>query len=141
MSQENVELVRQALNAWIEVDEGLADPGRLYEFLTPDATWEMGVLASWLGGTSEIRGLDEFLEARAAWTEPYDDWSYRAEKILDAGSNGVVAAFRQRGKPRGCDSWVEMRYGVVYTVEEGLITRCQVYATPEEALEAAGLRE
>jgi hypothetical protein len=37
MSEENVELVRQALNAWIEVDEGLAHTGRLYEFFAPDA--------------------------------------------------------------------------------------------------------
>jgi hypothetical protein len=34
-----------------------------------------------------------------------------------------------------------MHYGLVYTVEKGLISRADFYATPEEALEAAGLSE
>jgi hypothetical protein len=34
-----------------------------------------------------------------------------------------------------------MDYGLVYTVEEGLISRAEFYAIPEKALEAAGLRE
>jgi hypothetical protein len=33
------------------------------------------------------------------------------------------------------------RYAIVYTVDGGLIRRAQVYATPEEALVAAGLSE
>ena len=38
-------------------------------------------------------------------------------------------------------AWVEMHYGIVYTVEEGSISRAQFYTTAEEALGAAGLRE
>jgi hypothetical protein len=47
----------------------------------------------------------------------------------------------QRGKLAGSDSWVGLRYGIVYTLEEGLIRRAAVYASPEEALEAVGLAE
>ena len=137
MSRENVEVVRDALNAWIEVDEGLAEPDRLAEFFVPDAIFAMGKR---LGG-AELRGVDEFLAWRATWIEPYEEWSYSAEKILDAGANRVVAMFHQRGKLRDSDSWLEWDYGIVYTVEEGLITRGEVYATPVEALEAAGLSE
>jgi hypothetical protein len=36
---------------------------------------------------------------------------------------------------------VNERYGLVYTVEGGLIRRVQMYRTPDEALKAAGLRE
>jgi ketosteroid isomerase-like protein len=57
------------------------------------------------------------------------------------GANRVVVTLYQRGRPRGGDSWVEMHYGLIYTVEEGLIIRVQFYATPGEALEAAGLSE
>ena len=52
-----------------------------------------------------------------------------------------MAIFHQRGKPHGSNSWVEMRYGIGYTVEEELITGGNLYATPEDALEAAGLSE
>jgi ketosteroid isomerase-like protein len=136
----NVELVRQALNTWIEVDEGLADPGRLYEYFAHDVTLDLSGVFE-LVGIHETQGLDEFLQFRAAWAEPYDDWSYSADTVLDGGANVVVATFHQRGKPHGTDSWVEMRYGFVYTVEAGMITAVAAYGTPEEALEAAGLRE
>ena len=52
-----------------------------------------------------------------------------------------MATLHQRGKPHGSDSWVEMDYGIVYTVEKGLISRADFYAPPEKALEAAGLSE
>jgi ketosteroid isomerase-like protein len=140
MSQENVELVRDFLNACIDVDEGLAAPQQLNEFISPDGTFDMTTYSGW-PGPREFRSMDEFLEFRAAWMEPYDEWRYDVEKILDAGVNRVVATFHQRGKLRDSDSWVEMHYGFVYTVEEGLIMRTELYATPEEALEAAGLRD
>jgi hypothetical protein len=62
-------------------------------------------------------------------------WPTRTTSFASC-ENGVVATFHQRGKPHGSDSWVEMDYAIVYTVEEGLITRGKVYATPKEALEA-----
>ena len=63
------------------------------------------------------------------------------ETLLAAGVNGVGATLHQRGKPRDSDSWVEMHYGIVYAVDEGLITGARLYPTPEEALEAAGLSD
>ena len=139
MSQQKVELIRDFLNAFTEVDEGLADPQRLTEFVTPDATFDLGTIAP-LVDRSEMHSVDDFLEFRAVWMAPYDDYMYEVEKLLDAGANRVVATLHQRGKPRASDSWVEMHYGIVYTVESGLIKRAEFYATPEEALEAAGLR-
>jgi ketosteroid isomerase-like protein len=138
MSQENVELVRSFLNAFFEADEGLVDPQRLEEFAARDT---VATFSGFMQEETTLRGVDEFLEFRAAWIEPYDDWSYEPEKILDAGANRVLVTLHQRGKPRGSDSWVEMHYGIVYTVEEGLIRRAEFYATPEKALEAAGLVE
>ena len=138
MSQENVELVRAALNAFAELDEGLIDPQRVEEFFADDVITTF----SGFGFLDEqtLRGW-EFLEFRAAWMEPYDDFMYEPKEILDAGANRVVVTLHQRGKPHGSDSWVEMDYGIVYVVEERLIRRAEFYATPEEALEAAGLRE
>ena len=148
MSQENVEVVRDFLNTFLEVDEGLADPQQLTELAAPDATFDLGAFSAVVERSearsakrSEMRSLDDFLQFRAAWIEPYADWSYEAEKIVDAGANRVLVTLYQRGKPHGSESWVEMHYGIVYTVEEGLIRRAEFYATPEEALEAAGLSE
>jgi ketosteroid isomerase-like protein len=135
MSEKNVEVVRQFLATFIEVDEGLVAPGRLNEFSAPEATI---VLPEPMGGEHHV---DQFIELRAGWMEPYDEWEYEPEKFHDAGENRVLVLFHQRGKLRDSDSWIEMHYGIVYTVEEGLITGARMYLTPEEALEAAGLSE
>jgi hypothetical protein len=134
----NVELVRNSLNAWIEVDEGLAEPSRMYEFFAPDMFFASDDMPE---GLRELHGIDAFLEWRADWIASFDDWWYRPEKILDAGANRVVGLFYQRGKLHGSDDWTQMRYGIVYYLEGGLITGGKLYVTPEGALEAAGLSE
>jgi ketosteroid isomerase-like protein len=134
----NVELVRECLNAWIEVDEGLAESRRMDEFFARDAVFAME--ETFLEG-GELHGVDEFLEWRAGWIESFDDWTYRPEKIVDAGANRVVGLFYQRGKLRHSSSWIEMRYGIVYCLEGGLITGGKMYMSPEGALEAVGLSE
>jgi ketosteroid isomerase-like protein len=56
-----------------------------------------------------------------------------------AGEDQVLLQAFQRGRLTGSTSWVEFRYGLLYTLEGGKIVRVRAYATPEEALEAAGL--
>jgi ketosteroid isomerase-like protein len=139
MSQENVELARAALARWVEVDEGLVAPERLLEeFFAQDAI----ATFSGFGPIDEqtFRTL-EFLEFRASWMEPYEDFRYEPTEILEAGEDQVVVVLHQRGRPHGSDSWVQMNYGMVYTVDGKLITRADFYATPEAALDAVGLQE
>jgi ketosteroid isomerase-like protein len=138
MSRENVEVVWSFLAAFAELDEGLVGRERVEEFIAQDAITTFSGLGFLDDQT--LRGW-EFLEFRASWIEPYDDFIYEPKEFLDAGGNRVVVTLHQRGKPHGSDSWVELDYGIVYTVEEGLISRADFYATPQQALEAAGLRE
>jgi ketosteroid isomerase-like protein len=141
MSRENVELARAALNAFAQLDEGLVGTERMREFFAQDVVTTLSGFAGFAEEERTLRGADEFLELRAAWMEPYDDFDYEPMKIIDAGGNRVVITLHQRGKPHGSNSWVEMDYGLVYTVEEGLISRADFYANPNAALEAAGLSE
>jgi ketosteroid isomerase-like protein len=133
MSQENVEVVRKGIAAFMESE-------RLSEFFAPDVVWDMGTFSGW-PGQSEFCGLEEFNHFLEAWIEPYDRWSYEVDKVLDAGGNRVVVTVHQRGKPRGSDSWIDARFAIVYTIEGELIQRGQVYASADEALEAVGLSE
>jgi len=141
MSQENVEIARAALNAFAELDEGLVGPEQVAQLFGQDPITTFSGFAAFLRKKRTLHGADEFLKFRAAWMEPYDDFIYEPVRIVDAGANRVVVTLHQRGKPHGSDSWVEMDYGLVYTVEEGLIRRADFYATPQKALEAAGLSE
>jgi ketosteroid isomerase-like protein len=138
MSQENVEIVREFLATFAELDEGLVGRERMFELSAEDAITTYSGFG--LLDEQTIRP-SEFLEFRAAWMEPYDDFVYEPKRFLDTGANRVVVTFHQRGKPHGSDSWVGMEYGVVYTVERGLIRRADFYAPPKKALEAAGVSQ
>jgi ketosteroid isomerase-like protein len=134
MSEENVEVIRRAIAEFTEAQQVPS------ELVAPDAIWDLSSWPAW-SGQQEFHGLDAFLAFFAEWIGAYEDWDQEVEGVIDAGGSQVVEITRQRGRLRGSDSWIEWRYGIVYTVEEGLIRRGKVYATPEEALEAAGLSE
>jgi ketosteroid isomerase-like protein len=89
----------------------------------------------------EFRGFEGFVEFIEIWIEPYDDFRIDLEAVIDASDDLVVAVLRQSGRLRGSASEVEMIYGVVYEFEDTKIRRASAYATPEEALEAAGLSD
>ena len=60
--------------------------------------------------------------------------------MVDAGEQ-VVVSLHVIGKMEGTQAEFDMRLGIVFTVRQGLIVRGREYATPEKALEAAGLQE
>ncbi len=131
MSEENVEIVRRVTTEFTETQQ-------LSKLIASDFVWDLSSWPAW-SGQQEFHGRDAFVAFFAEWTGAYEEWDQEVEDIIDAGGNQVVETTRQRGRPLGTDSWVEWRYGIVYTVEEGLVRRAKVYATVDDALEAAGL--
>jgi ketosteroid isomerase-like protein len=131
MSCENVEVVAATFREF----KTTQSPTR---FTAPDFVWDMRTFQGW-PDEDEYRGGDGYMTFFAKWTEPYDEWDFDVEDLVDAGHDRVVAIVRQRGRLRGADSWVELRFGALCTLAEGLIQRMQIFTTPEEALEAVGL--
>jgi ketosteroid isomerase-like protein len=134
MSEENVEVVRRVTTEFTERHQVLS------ELVDPDFIWDLSSWPAW-SGEPEFHGIDGFMAFFAEWIEAYEEWDQEVEGVVDAGGSQVVEITRQRGRLRGSDSWIEWRYAIVYTVEDGLIRRGKLYASPEDALEAAGLRE
>jgi ketosteroid isomerase-like protein len=133
MSQENVEIVRRVVTEFAETQQ-------LSELVAPDLVWDMRSWAGWTG-QAEFHGHNGLMAFFAEWTDAYEEWAQEFESFIDAGGSQVVVAAVQHGRLRGSDSWVDMRNVFLYTVEDRLIRRAEVYASPEEALEAAGLSE
>jgi ketosteroid isomerase-like protein len=133
MSEDNVEIVRSGLGVFTST-------GELSAAIAPDLVWDMSTFQGWPEDPLYHRreGFGGFL---AAWRDPYDDWSLSVEQVLDAGGDQVVALVTQRGRPHGSDSEVHLRYGLVFSLDDGLIRRIQAYATAAEAMEAVGLRD
>ena len=124
--------MRRAMAAFQETQQLLA------EVYAPDWVWNMGTFTGW-PGQAEFTGTAAFNEFLVDWIGPYREWEIEWERIEDAGEHRVVGVMRQQGRLQDSESWVDLRQGVVWTLENGLIQRVDVYATPEEGLAAAGL--
>jgi ketosteroid isomerase-like protein len=133
MSQQNVELVAARLRAFQATL-------RATDITAPDFVWDLSTLEGW-PDAPEYVGPEGFNEFFARWTEAYDEFEQRLEDVIDAGDEHVVSIIRQRGRPRGSESWVDLRFGIVFTVTNGDIRRARVFRTADDALEAVGLSE
>ena len=134
MSEENVEIVRRALEAW-----GRGEPKAVADLLDPDVEWSMPPnipdAGTYTGRDEVVRRLEEFLEA-------WDDLAVTVEELVDAGDR-VVALVRYSG--RGRESGIEIggmgTDAQVWTLRNGKALRVQLYGGTADALEAAGLSE
>ena len=98
------------------------------------------VWLSVVGGVSETVGLEGMSQAMKDWMESWEQVTTAAEQLIDAGDQVVVIAeWRGRGKTSGV--FTTWRYGSVYTLRGGKVTRIDSFTDPAEAFEAVGLSE
>jgi ketosteroid isomerase-like protein len=128
MSQQNVEIVRRALEAYRDGDfEGalaLGHPNIVSTRVDPDG--------------AVYHGHDGLRRLMADWVEGFEEWSYRAQEYIDAGDI-VVVHIRQWGRGVGSGAPVEADNWLVYALEDGLITRVHIYSDRAQAYAAAGV--
>jgi ketosteroid isomerase-like protein len=133
MSQENVEIVRRAYEAFAE-----PDMEAVMTLVDPEA--EIDVTRTHLDGRV-FHGHEGLAELLGSWVEVWDEFSAELVEVLDAGNDTVIAVVRESGSPPGTRSRVEHQRGVVYTVREGLVKRYEEHPDKASALEAVGLSE
>jgi ketosteroid isomerase-like protein len=129
MSEQNVEIVRAALEAFRrgEVDIALehAHPDMVSKRIDPDG--------------AVFHGRDGLLALMADWVESFEDWSYRAEEFIDAGEH-VVVRVHQSGRGAGSGAMVDGDIWLTYAFEHGKVKRFTLFADRERAFEEAGIR-
>jgi ketosteroid isomerase-like protein len=132
MSKENVEVVRRGYEHF-----GATRDFR-QEIFDPDFVWDMSTFP-WPEQQvyPGIEGAREFI---ADWLDAWEDWRIEVEQLLDAGDD-VVAIVRQRGRSKATRLPVDMHFAQLWTLRDGKQLRMRMYADPDDALRAAGLRE
>ena len=109
MSQENVEIVRRVSEVFqAAVERG--DPGAVFDMdaIADDAEWvtpRFPVSEEWL----VLCGREEFAEWFGTWTEDFEDWSMRIERVIDAGGDRVVVLTQQSATGKASGVPVELR--------------------------------
>jgi ketosteroid isomerase-like protein len=131
MSQENVETVRAMYKAF---DRGDADGALAY--------FDPGVVvdASHRVDGRVGRGHEELVAILGEWMGTWDEWREEVEVIRDAGDRVLVIS-TQRGRGKGSGAEWANRFGMLYEIQGGKISRWTIYDDPHAALEVAGLRE
>jgi ketosteroid isomerase-like protein len=134
MSQENVEVVRAAFDAYIrgEIDEVL----RLCDenIVITQAPEVPGV-------SPQQYGHAGVLEAFAIWPEQWDDFRVEIERVIADPGDHVVVATRQRGRGKQSGVEVDAEFTFVFAVRGGKIAEWRIFVRQDQALDAVGLRE
>ena len=133
MSQENVEVARQAYEAW-----NRGDLAWLLDHMTEDFEFQTGLGFADLDAV--YRGKEGWRRFAQTWQEAWEHITVRVERIEDL-DDGIVALLTFDGTGRGSGVEVSVRVGHVATVTEGRMSKLVSIAGWEEALEAVGLRE
>jgi ketosteroid isomerase-like protein len=133
MSEENVEIVRKAIDAF---DRG--DLDAWLGFLSPEVVWESLPLP---GFRDVYRGRAGAREWRELLLEVFKEAHLEIEEITALSDDRVLIVSRVTGRGRGSGVPVERPSCEVSWLADGLITRRQVFWTRDEALEAAGMAE
>jgi ketosteroid isomerase-like protein len=135
MSKENVEVVRRALEHFTVAAnwEGALD------LFAPDVEWEV---RPDLPDAEIYKGHTGLRRLLARFDEVVDDMWIRAEEFIPASRDAVIVPLRWGGRGRASGvEFEESRETWTFTVRSGAIAQVREFATREEALEAAGLRE
>lgn len=132
MSEQNVELVREAFQAW---DSNDAD--EFAQHLDPVFEYEVTY-----GPEKGVhRGWQATVDAFDQWQEPFSDYHWKPETFLDAGDEHVVVPFIEGGHGRASGVQIEQRPAFVCAVRDGKILRLTEYPTTADALAAIGRSE
>jgi ketosteroid isomerase-like protein len=131
MSEENVEIVRRHIEAYLAGDNEAA-----LAAYDPEVEFDVSIRPE----GHVYRGPDGIVEAVRTWTGTWEDYKIEVEEIIDAGEN-VLVVDRQTGRGKGSGVPLDQQTFWVYSLRDGKIVRVVWLPTREEALKAAGLSE
>jgi ketosteroid isomerase-like protein len=136
VSQENVEIVRRLIALGEQAREGgLTSPP--LDLVAPDMEID---LSRRVFNPETYRGFDGWLRLNDQLREVWAEWKATLERIV-AVDDRVVSIQTVRGWGRGSGLETEARYGSIWTLVDGRVTRVGMGFDPEEALNAVGLEE
>ena len=131
MSEENVELVREAMEALLRGD-------RDAWFAIHDEDFEIVPIRDW--PETGVRGGEAAWNFHMRILESFE-WAPIEVEHVDAGADKVLVHLRYDARGVGSGAKVELDQWFVSTVREGKILRLQWFTDGVEAREAAGLLE
>lgn len=130
VTSENVELVRSLYEAYAG-----PEPERSLAFFHPDVEYD----ARGRPDGKIWHGVDGMRRAMTEWTGAWVDWQLEIEGYRDAGPDGVLVLWHERGRGKASGLQLAQRGANLLTVRDGRIVGVRLYLSQDEALQALGL--
>jgi ketosteroid isomerase-like protein len=131
MSQENVEIVREAHERFTQTGqpiwERIDDDTEVFDHDIPDAQ-------------NPYRGVEGVTKWLTEFGEAWSSYAMELERLIDV-DNRVVSLFRIHAVGAGSGASVERGDAMLWTFRDGKLARLDYFNDQTEALEAAGLSE
>lgn len=137
MSEENVELVRGLLDAFARRDHEYA-----FEFYDPDIEWDATRMSELIPDIAGLyRGHEGVRTYWRRWLSSWRDLEFEVEEVIDGGDEIVALIRNQRqwGRHSGIETEVHP-FALVFTIQNGKVTRWRNFPDQESGLNAAGFK-
>jgi uncharacterized protein len=133
VSEQNLEVVKGFMGRF-----EAGDRHEWREHFDPDVVWDTSASQMPVAGVYHgHEGVERFFRD---WLGTWKDYEVANTEYIDAG-DAVIVVFRQSGTGRGSGVRVERDFFGVYELRDSKVVRFRLYASRDDALEAAGLRE
>ena len=130
MPQEDVEVVRAAIDAYFRGDE----PAMLQLVASDIIVTQFPDQAD----ARDYHGHQGLEQVMTGWIGTWEDWSIEILSVRDVGELVFVGA-RQRGRGKASGVPIEGEVTFVFTVHEGRIARWRMFRSEQQALKAVDL--
>jgi len=127
MPRGNVELIREAVQAW-----GRRDSATIRELFDEQAEFRSAIVGGVEGAL--YRGHDDIDRYFADLDGAFEDWHTADERYFDVGGDRVVLLYRTVGRGRGSGVPLDYPVGILFTLRDCLVVRGEVYLEPHDAL-------
>jgi len=133
VSAKNVDLVREAIEAWNQ-----REPDLLRRFASPEIEWMPAGPAAL--ERAVYRGYDEVASGVAATFETWGVFHLHESELRDHGDSVLwLGRVEMRGRTSGVE--LDQEYAVHSVFRDGKITKIQTFLSWREGLDAAGLTD
>ena len=133
MSEENVEIVRQSLEAY-----AAGDMEEMLSYVDPEGELHSAIIGGAEGKV--FRGHDGFRRWYAESMESFEELRTELTEYRDLGDR-IVAFGHIHARGRGSGLEVDSPTGWLFTVQRGKVVKAEGFLNRAEVLEAAGLSE
>ncbi len=141
MSEENVEIVRSALDAINAFNRGELSGEAAADLADPQIEFHWHGERTMPDLSQHLRGVPQFIGFWEQYRSAFADLVLEPLEFIEGPDDRVLTPIRQSGRGRESGVPIEIHFFQVWTIRDGNVRKGELFRHRADALEAAGLGE